>query len=105
MLEDLKQSTHALRRSQAFEPLFNVKVSNVVPSTLHIFLGVVPDTIHQLKVDGSVIDPKLIDDVFAQHGFEAAAWHQTFTGIPLFTNILNKHKLCNFRQSNPQTNL
>lgn len=79
-----------------------IPTENVVPSVLHIFLGLVTDFFRSLEEFANHIDPTLparIDELLQRHNIVRNAWFQMFVGtfdfsVKKFINLGNHlHKL------------
>lgn len=73
-------------QSQKYLPLFDIALDNVVPPSLHIFLGVAQDAFKKIiksvtaAADGEIIAENIFR-ILEDHGISRLAWFQTFTGI------------------------
>lgn len=82
-------------RDQKYLPLLWIPLSNVCPSTLHIFLGLIDDLLKKIEKCAKYIDflnkessiYEKIQEVLRKHRIDKKAWFMTLTGR-LFLHLI-----------------
>lgn len=80
------------KRYQKYRPVLKVPVDSAVPSTLHIFLGIVPDFLKKLEELAVEVDPEIIErmeNVCRRHRINKRNNFQKFNGLSPICWLIN----------------
>jgi hypothetical protein len=77
---------------QKFRPMLEIEVSDIVPSSLHTFLGVGTNAIDKLEELATKTDPAIyneIQEIFRRHHVDKQAYFNKYHGKFHFKNLEN----------------